>query len=75
MGASLLAKAVGQPTFMATDPPPSRAGSLPQWVLCWAWNQRPASVSLFTQILAHPLGRQPPGHAVYPTARMNAGTP
>ena len=40
-----------------------------------AWNQRPASVSLFTQILAHPLGRQPPGHAVYPTARMNAGTP
>ncbi|MBA4271888.1 MAG: hypothetical protein C0438_02120 [Pseudomonas sp.] len=30
MGASLLAKAVGQATLMSTDTPSSRAGSLPQ---------------------------------------------
>ncbi|KAB0484082.1 hypothetical protein F7R15_18845 [Pseudomonas reinekei] len=31
MGASLLAKAVCQPTKRLNDNPPSRAGSLPQW--------------------------------------------
>ncbi|EPA94754.1 hypothetical protein PG5_47590 [Pseudomonas sp. G5(2012)] len=30
MGASLLAKAVGQPALMLNDKPLSRAGSLPQ---------------------------------------------
>ncbi|RBB98651.1 hypothetical protein C3E97_023485 [Pseudomonas sp. MWU12-2115] len=30
MGASLLAKAVDQPTLLSTDTPSSRAGSLPQ---------------------------------------------
>ncbi|QHC93122.1 hypothetical protein PkoCFBP13504_17975 [Pseudomonas koreensis] len=30
VGASLLAKAVDQPTFLSTDTPSSRAGSLPQ---------------------------------------------
>ncbi|MBA1381621.1 hypothetical protein FHK92_28180 [Pseudomonas brassicacearum subsp. neoaurantiaca] len=32
VGASLLAKAVGQATLMLDMPAPSRAGSLPQWI-------------------------------------------
>nr|TSB52119.1 hypothetical protein FEE99_10345 [Pseudomonas sp. ef1] len=36
VGASLLAKAVGQSAKMLNGPPPSRAGSLPQVRVCLA---------------------------------------
>ncbi|HCS45488.1 MAG TPA: hypothetical protein DIW52_22115, partial [Pseudomonas sp.] len=51
VGASLLANAVAQPTLVVTDPPHSRAGSLPQLVLRQPKKTR--SASLLTGLFLH----------------------
>ncbi|PYB97171.1 hypothetical protein PspCFBP13508_21500 [Pseudomonas sp. CFBP13508] len=64
MGASLLAKASRQPLNMATDPPLSRAGSLPQVVPGSALQRRlccHAAANPLQQITAIPITVNPLG--------------
>ncbi len=53
VGASLLAKRPSHPTSLLTDPPPSRAGSLPQWTVaghkCHEPRQSPVGASLLAK--------------------------